>query len=298
MIILKKLYGGINIIEEKVTPKLLEHYEDDRRLMIRKYLHKNFSTNNVDTQYEAISRIGNAKSVLDIGCGSADLLIKLRTIGYRGKLKGIDNYNIIEVGRKYIQEKGLDIELERIDVANQIEQGNWDVGVMVSILCQTPDYINIIKQYSKICNKLIILDVASGAYPRLNKRYIRDVEQKFDVLASTRENGYNMQNTITELMKYYETINYQRLDDAFRFETSDGAANYFDSNGAGGWIPKPTPQKWNDIIDFIRSSAQKDIDRDGIFLEPKPYHVITAENPMKNIIPFETYIHHCDGSKY
>lgn len=274
---------------------LLEQYEDDKRLSTRKYFHKNFSINNVDTQYEAIRRVGNAKSVLDIGCGSGDLLVKLRLIGYKGKLKGIDKYNIVNVGAKAIQEKGMDIEMEQIDVENQTDPNKWDVGVMVSILVLTSKYLDIIKRYSRICNKLIIVDVGSGAYPRLNRMIPDKIEEKFKTKITSREIGYNMQGAITELTKYYETIHIQKLDDAFKFNNADDMVAYFNTNGKGGWLPEPSQNKWNEMLEYVKSIAQKEIDEKGFWLEPKPYYVITAENSISNPIPFTTYVHRCDG---
>ena len=52
--------------------QLLEQYEDAKRLFVRKQCHIQDSIGEVDTQYEAIRRIGTASSVLDIGCGSGD----------------------------------------------------------------------------------------------------------------------------------------------------------------------------------------------------------------------------------
>ena len=57
-----------------------EQYEDESRLSVRKKIHRMHSVNSVnkvDTQYEAIRRLTDATSVLDIGCGSGDLLVKL-----------------------------------------------------------------------------------------------------------------------------------------------------------------------------------------------------------------------------
>lgn len=280
-----------------VEVMLYEQYEDDKRLSIRKHFHKNYSTNNVDTQYEAIRRIGNASSVLDIGCGSGDLLVKLRLIGYKGKLKGIDKYNIVNVGAKAIQEKGMDIEMEQIDIETETDPNKWDVGVMVSILVLTPKYLDIIKRYSQICNRLIIVDVGSGAYPRLNRMIPDKIEQKFKTRITTRDIGFNMQDVVTELTKYYETIHIQKLDDAFKFNTADELVAYFNTNGKGVWLPEPSQEKWNEILAYVKSIAQEEIDAKGFWLEPKPYYVITAENPIKNVIPFTTYVHRCDGVK-
>lgn len=277
--------------------KLLEQYEDAKRLFVRKHCHKIHSMSDVDTQYEVIRRIGNASSVLDIGCGSGDLLIKLRTIGYKGKLKGIDKYNIVNVGAKKIQELGMDIEMEQIDVENQTETNKWDVGTMVSILCLTPKFLDIIKLYSEICSRLIIVDVASGGYPRLNRLIPDKIEQKFKTKITTREIGFNMQDTLTELTKYYETINFQRLDDAFKFKTADEMVQYFETNGKGAWDPEPSQDIWNDILTYVKSIAQEEIDEKGFWLEPKPYFVITAENPIEYVIPYTSYVHRCDGIK-
>jgi hypothetical protein len=276
---------------------LLEQYEDDKRLSTRKHFHRNYSTKNVDTQYEAIRRIGNASSVINIGCGSGDFLIKLRLIGYKGKLKGIDKYNIVNVGAKAIQEKGMDIEMEQVDINNQTDPNKWDVGVMISILVMTPKYIDVIKRYSQICNRLVIVDVGSGAYPRLNRMIPDQIEQKFKTKITTREIGYNMQDTINELTKFYETVNIQKLDDAFKFNTADEMVAYFNTNGKGAWLPEPSENKWNEILEYVKSIAQEEIDAKGFWLEPKPYYVITAENPIENVIPYTTYVHLCDGVK-
>ena len=276
---------------------LLEQYEDAKRLFIRKHCHLNHSISDVDTQYEVIRRIGNANSVLDIGCGSGDLLVKLRTIGYKGKLKGIDKYNIVNVGAKNIQEMGMDIEMEQIDVENQTETNKWDVGTMVSILCLTPKFLDIIKRHSQICSSLIIVDVASGGYPRLNRLIPDKIEQKFKTKITTREIGFNMQDTLTELTKYYETINFQKLDDTFKFKTADEMVKYFETNGKSAWLPEPSQDIWNDILTYVKSIAQEEIDEKGFWLEPKPYFVITAENPIENLIPYTSYVHRCDGVK-
>ncbi|UCE38763.1 MAG: class I SAM-dependent methyltransferase [Thermoplasmata archaeon] len=277
--------------------RLLEQYEDDKRLLVRKFCHKHYSISDVDTQYEVIRRIGNASSVLDIGCGSGDLLVKLRTIGYKGKLKGIDKYNIVNVGARNIQELGMDIEMEQMDVENQTETNKWDVGTMVSILCLTPKFLDIIKRYSQICSRLIIVDVASGGFPRLNRLIPDKIEQKFKTKMTTREIGFNMQDTLTEMTKYYETIHFQRLDDAFKFKTADELVQYFETNDKGGWHPEPSQDIWNDILTYVKSIAQEEIDEKGFWLEPKPYFVITAENPIENVIPYTSYVHRCDGIK-
>lgn len=276
---------------------LLEQYEDDKRLSKRKYFHKNYSINNVDTQYEAIRRVGNASSVLDIGCGSGDLLIKLRLIGYKGRLKGIDKYNIVNIGAIAIKEKGLDIEMEQIDVENQTDPNKWDVGVMVSILVLIPKFHDVIKRYSQICNRLIIVDVGSGGYSRIHRMIPDKIEQKFKTKSTLREIGFNMQDAITELTKYYETIHIQKLDDAFKFNAADEMVAYFNTNGKGSFLPEPSEDKWNDILAYVKSIAQEEIDAKGFWLEPKPYYVITAENPIRNVIPFTTYVHRCDGVK-
>lgn len=279
-----------------------EQYKDDVKLSGRKNIHRQYSVNKVDTQYEAIRRIGDVgNSVLDIGCGTGDLLAKLRLIGFRGRLKGIDKYPIVNVAAKSEKIKNLDIELEQIDIENETEPNNWDVGVMVSILCLTREFKDIIKRYSNICKKMVIVDVGSGAYPRLNMALPIKIEEVFhaklttvDRIVSSRV-CFNFQDTVTELMKYYETVNIQKLDDAFSFPNADAVAEYFSKNGRGAWIPEPSESKWNEILEYVRQTAQKEIDANGVWFEPKPYYVVTAENPAKNVLPYITYSHQCSS---
>lgn len=277
-----------------------EQYKDDIKLSGRKNIHRLYSVSKVDTQYEAVRRIGDVgSSVLDIGCGTGDLLAKLRLIGFRGRLKGIDKYPIVNVAAKSEKIKNLDIELEQMDIENETEPNNWDVGVMVSILCLTREFKDVIKRYSNICNKMVIVDVGSGAYPRLNKALPIKIEEVFKTKLTTIERivsstiCFNFQDTVAELMKYYETVNIQKLDDAFSFPNADAVAEYFSKNGRGAWLPEPSESKWGEILAYVKSVAQKEIEANGVWLEPKPYYVVTAENPAKVVLPYLTYAHQC-----
>jgi len=282
-----------------------EQYKDDVKLTGRKNIHRLYSVNKVDTQYEAIRRIGDVgSSVLDIGCGSGDFLVKLRLIGFRGRLKGIDKYPIVNVAAKSEKIKNLNIELEQIDIENQTEPDNWDVGVMVSILCLTREFMDVIKRYSSVCKKMVIVDVGPGAYPRLNKAIPNKVEEVFNVKLTTVERMipsricFNFQDAITELMKYYETINIQKLDDAFSFPNADAVAEYFSKNGRGAWLPEPSESKWEEILAYVKAVAQKEIEANGVWLEPKPYYVVSAENPVKTVLPYVTYSHQCGSGPH
>jgi len=263
---------------------LSEQYKDDEKLSTRKRIHRTYSVNKIDTQEEAIRRIGNATSVLDIGCGGGEVLLKLRSKGFKGRLKGIDKYDIFKKVAKFSKEKNLDIEFEQIDIAKQTESNNWDVGVMVSILVYVPEFRDVIKRYSKICKKIVMVDVGPEGYPRLHKVLLREIEEMFNLKMKTLGIGFSLYDAIIELMKYYETINIQKLDDAFRFLDADPIVEYFNTHGRGAWIPEPTESKWNEILAYVRSVAQKEIEANGVWIEPKPYYVVIAENPVKKIM--------------
>ena len=72
---------------------------------------------------------------------------------------------------------------------------------------------------------------------------------------------------------------------------------YVETSGKGAWLPEPSQDKWNDILTYVKSTAQEEIDEKGFWLEPKPYFVITTENPVENVIPYTSYVHRCDGVK-
>lgn len=184
-----------------------------------------------------------------------------------------------------------------MDIEKETEPNNWDVGVMVSILCLTREFRDVIKRYSGICKKMVIVDVGPGAYPRLNKAIPYKIEEVFNTRLTTMGIGFNIQDAITELMKYYETVNIQKLDDAFSFPNADAVAEYFSKNGRGAWLPEPSESKWQEIIEYVKSVARKEIEANGVWLEPKPYYVVTAENPAKTVLPYLTYAHQCGSSE-
>jgi SAM-dependent methyltransferase len=273
---------------------LSEQWKDDEPLSTRKKLHRMYSINKIDTQEEAICRIGNATSVLDIGCGTGELLVKLRSRGFKGRLKGIDKYEILTA--KFSKENNLNIEFEQMDIAKQTESNNWDVGVMVSILVFVPEFRDVIKRYSKICKKIVMVDVGPEAYPRI-KVIGKEIEKVFNIKSRTGGIDFNLHDAIIEFMKYYETINIQKLDDAFRFTDAGPIVEYFHTN-RGAWIPEPDDKKWKEILEYVRSAAQKEIDAYGVLVEPKPYYVVIAENPAKTVLPYVTYPHQCSRSRF
>lgn len=262
------------------TLDLSQQFADDSKLATRKKLHRIYSINNIDMQEEAFRRIGDATSVLDIGCGVGEVLINLRLGGFKGRLKGVDKYDILKKGVKLSEEYNLNIEFEQIDISKQADPSNWDVGIMVSILCFVPEYRDVIRNYSKVCKKIVMVDTGfPEAYPWLAKTMTKELEKVFNLKSKTLAIGFTIHDAIIEFMKYYETINIQKLDDAFRFTDASPMVEYFNTCSPDGWIPEPSEEKWEEMLDYVRVAAQKKMETNEVWIEPKPYYVVTAENP-------------------
>jgi len=258
---------------------LYEQYKNRKKLSVRKKIHSMYSVNKIDI-FEVFRRICDANSILDIGCGGGDLLVKIRTSGFKGRLKGIDKYEIYKETAEFCKNHNLNIEFEQIDIARQTDPKKWDAGVMINVLCYIPEFRNVIERYSAICKKIIVVDAGPEAYPNF-KRYYKKLEEVFKIKLKTLGINFTVQDAIVELMKYYGTVDIQRLNDAFRFTEVGPIIEYFSTN-RGGWDPESSDNKWNEILEYVKSTAQKEIDVQGEWFEPKPYYIITAENPVKN----------------
>jgi SAM-dependent methyltransferase len=104
-------------------------------------------------------------SVLDIGCGFADLYTYLIDNGWKGRYVGVDLVpSILEVAR----ERNPSLELYNYDIEQSKELGNFDYvvasGIFNAKLANTDNHQHIIKSLNdmlKIADKMISVDFMS-----------------------------------------------------------------------------------------------------------------------------------------
>ncbi len=117
----------------------------------------------------SIRKYPKSSRILDIGCGSGDLLKKLHILGYEN-LKGIDPY----LAEPFIEQESVVLEKKNIEEAT----GEYDVIILNHVLEHTPDPNYVMEHLSRLLapkgHILLSCPLAdSGAWHRYREHWIQ-----------------------------------------------------------------------------------------------------------------------------
>lgn len=128
-----------------------------------------YTKHSQDMKFNIVSKyINEQDSVLDIGCGIADLNYFLLKKKWKGNYEGIDiSPKMVQMSNKRLEQRLV----KCIDIVEEEYKKNHDVVVSISTLQHRPlfedqdEYIKkIVKKMFSICNKYVVFDVFSDKF--------------------------------------------------------------------------------------------------------------------------------------
>jgi trans-aconitate methyltransferase len=110
-----------------------------------------------------LARRVTARSVLDIGCGTGEVLVALREALRPERLVGVDlSVAVVETNRRALPFA----EFHAADVSQAPLAGQWDLIVATEVIEHIADYMTALANIRKMCSGHVIVTVPSGRiYP-------------------------------------------------------------------------------------------------------------------------------------
>jgi ubiquinone/menaquinone biosynthesis C-methylase UbiE len=259
----------------------LPNYKKTNRLKSRKSLYSQHSYPNIDIDEEIFStyKLKGNETIIDIGCGFGDLLIRLRKDGHKGKLYGIDiSKGMIEEAKE--NSKGLDIQF-KVSKAEELpfKDESFDI-----VICKHSLYHfeldKAISEIERCLKKKGILIFTLNSYSQRSKYY----SEKYKKLISKELNNYNYVDTGNNLNfetyhKYFKNFLILKEVSVHRYITLKESTPYVEymSTFKEYWDPIPKEKEWKNVLDIVRKDIDTIIKKDGYFQERACFGITVVE---------------------
>jgi len=216
---------------------LAEQYATDENLRIRIETHRLYTVGPpLEPAVDAALVLSGTESILDMGCGPGDFLIRLHNRGHRGPLVGIDNSAGMIAKAK---SSALNIHFLQAD-AQQIpfENESFDVVTARHMLYHVPEIRLALSEAHRVLKPggkfLAITNIQDNF-----AEYRQALREAADLLAGKISDAvrivvpasdkFNDQNGPQYIGRAFGNVSTSFVEAALRFETAEPALRYFDS---------------------------------------------------------------------
>lgn len=259
----------------------LPNYRKSNRLKSRKSLYSEHAYPKSDIFediFNTYKLIGN-ETILDIGCGFGDLLIRLRKEGHKGKLYGVDISNGMIKEAKG-NSKRLDIDFRTSKAENlPFEKESFDIIICKHSLYHfdltkaTEELERCVKKNGKLILTLNSYTRKSRFYSEKYKLLISKILNNFDFVDI--KNRINLE-TYHKFFKKFLILKEVRVYKYITLEESTPYVEYM-STIREYWDPIPSAKEWDNVLDIIRADIDIIIKEKGCFQENICFGIMILE---------------------
>lgn len=257
-------------------------YQDDTPLKQRKaWLRSKTDSHTIDLQQEIIKRIPleTCTSILDIGCGNADLLCKIRKAGFGGKLVGIDNSDgMIASARN--NTGGLAITIIKADAKHlPFPDASFDAIIMSHTLhaIDKPE-LAMNEAWQCLCSGgLLVLSVHdNNDRPKLTE-FLRLAGKALNAVTKREENiaRINM-DTIQKYLQAFTVIDSVRFESPTTTTSAEMYVSYFNSYQQD-FSPTPDDDAWATVVAEIKNKVLEEIKESGQFTDVNRLGIVVGK---------------------
>lgn len=261
-------------------------YRDSSNLDRRKGIYiYSFPYFNIEDEVIRAQEMSDGMTALDVGVGTASLLMKMNQLFPNARLSGIDiSGGLIAAASNNAAQIGARIDF-RVGSAESIpyESEKFDRVVMMHMLYHVPDIPLALAEVSRVLSpdgRVIITANSRESRPVL--RYLKSRAAEIlstDVFIDPNER-FNLQNGPEMLKVFFESLDVVEFPSILRLNSSKPYIEYFDSL-RDFWDPTPTDEKWGDVIRMVKEYIDNKIEQDGEFTEATGFGIIIGERSLK-----------------
>jgi len=254
------------------------NYQNDVQLKKRKSIY-DYATPEIDAEEEIIKLINPDSSILDVGCGNGDLLIRMRKQGFSGKLIGIDiSEGILQQGIKQSEEEKLNIVF-KVEGAEKLEfsDNSFDVIISKHVLYHVENVKAATKEAYRCLKPKGLFIVSLNSYlenkPKLGSFY-KKIEKEFGFRIQRGQDELNIENFEPFLLNFKKKklLKFRNL---IELKNAKPYVDYLDSM-KDFFKPLPERNQWEIILNKFESFINKEIEVEGIFREKNTFGIFVA----------------------
>jgi SAM-dependent methyltransferase len=267
----------------KSDPNLTEQYKTDENLRIRIDTHRLYTIGPpLEPAIDQALNLAGDESLLDIGTGPGDFPARLRAVGHRGQLVGIDASPGM-IAKAASANSGLQFlvaDAQSLPFAD----GAFDIVTARHMLYHVPDIPRALRDAHRVLRPGGRFLAVTNAHDNMREFYVA-CSQAADALrgkisretriATTIPPVFTEQNAPALLREVFANVKLVRVEAFLRFETPHPAIRYFDSCRT---LRGLTPEEWDAARDAFAAVLPQRF-AGGPWLISKTIILLIAEKP-------------------
>lgn len=260
-------------------------YRDTSHLDRRKALYEfTFPRFVIEDEIITLASMEDGQSILDVGCGTGKLLLKVAQQYPRSQCIGLD---ISEGMFARAQKQAAQYELSNVvfqkgDVQNiEFPNASFDRVVAMHMLYHASDIEKALFEIFRVVkSKGMVIATANSMHSRKKLRDLKALaahEMGRDVFSDPNRR-FNIENGPQLFKEHTPHVHLKRFDSVLRLKEQEPYMEYFDSLRSF-WQPMPTDEEWKKAMLAVKKEVEAEINSTGEFTDTVGFGVIIGLKP-------------------
>ena len=227
----------------------------------------------------------DAQTILDVGCGHGELLLKLRRRYPNARLVGVDRSpDLIRTAKSKASAEGATVEFYTGDAqCLEFPPHSFDHLLSVHMLYHVPNILNALKEFARVLKpsgQVVITTNSTKTKPFL-KSLVNLVTPllKPSSLTSTTER-FSFESGGKLICQWFDRVESLEYLSEIRLQEPEPFLDYFDSTKSL-WSPEPSQETWKSAMTSVVEAVQKKMSVDTLLVEPNVFGAFLATAPKQ-----------------
>lgn len=237
----------------------------------------NFAVPKVDLYQVAIDKLKltGHEDILDVGCGSGELLTALKSRNHQGRLVGSD------ISSTIFSAKGIEFHQASADQL-PFADNSFDLIFSFFMLYHLPDKQKTLKEWSRVLkpNGTLVIATSSAKNKLKHKKFKKRMAKVLGAEVVTFSESFNLENAEDQFRSYFSISSSYIYEGEIRLTKPEAVIKSLNSI-RDTISPQPTDAGWNTAIKEIKELIQEEISTQGYYSDNVKRGFFIAENSKR-----------------
>lgn len=239
-----------------------------------------FAVPKVDLQQIAIDKLklSGCENILDVGCGSGDLLSAIKSRGHQGRLVGVD------ISSSIFSAKNIEFRKASADQL-PFPDNSFDIIFSFFMFYHLSDKQKALKEWGRILkpNGTLVIATSSLKNKLKHKSFKKKIAKALDAEVTTAfSDSFNLENAAEQLSPLFSISSDYIYEGEIQLKDPSAELRSM-SSIRDTFSPQPTESAWNNAIGEIRDLIQEEISNQGYYSDNVKRGFFITKNLKQNL---------------
>lgn len=226
----------------------------------------------IEDEIMTLASIEDGQSILDVGCGTGKLLLRMAQQYPRSQCIGLDiSEGMFDAAQKQATQHHLsNVVFQKGDVQTiEFPDASFDRVVAMHMLYHAGDIEKALSEIFRVVKpKGMVIATANSMHSRKKLGDLKALaaHEMGRGVFSDPNRRFNIENGLQLFKKYTPHVHLKRFDSVLRLKEPEPYMEYFDSLRSF-WQPMPTDKEWEKAISAVKKEVEAEINSTGEFTD-------------------------------